>query len=149
MSQITFEDKVPLNNNSSIPRENKVTVEDINEIKRIVNEIGNATITQGNAILDSTYISSIEGNLYSKVGNVVTYAFTATVKGTWGNTITFGSGLPKPKEFTRFVALDTSNSDKPWRCAINKNGELKNWYSSVAPTNGHIIEGYVTYISID
>lgn len=41
MAQITFEDKVSLNINPSIPAKNKVQSDDINEIKDVINENDN------------------------------------------------------------------------------------------------------------
>lgn len=38
MAQITFDDKEALIDNPNIPRKNKITDDDINEIKRVVNE---------------------------------------------------------------------------------------------------------------
>lgn len=106
-------------------------------------------ISTGNANVDSNYINDVEANIYTKIGNVVTYAFTLKTKGTWNTTTIFANNLPKPKAWTRFIALDTSAEDKPMRCVITTNGELRNWYSANTPIANHIIEGYVTYITSD
>ena len=95
------------------------------------------------------YISGAENNHYEKVGKVVSYSFTMTVTGSWGTTTKFIRRLPRPKTNVRFLAIDTTNSDKILRCSLNTNGEISNAYSASAPTEGHIIEGYITYITTD
>lgn len=59
MSKITYTNKVALNENADIPNVNKITADDINEIKNVVND--NDDI----------------------VTNATTYSTTETVVGTW------------------------------------------------------------------
>ncbi len=51
MNKITFEDKVDLNNNESIAKKNKITAEDINEIKNVVNSLINEIYPIGSIYL--------------------------------------------------------------------------------------------------
>lgn len=61
MAQITYDNKVNLNTNADIPRINKVTDEDLNEIKNVVNE---------NAILNS--LSEIGLSEFTTLDSIVT-----------------------------------------------------------------------------
>ena len=105
----------------------------------------------GNAVIDTSYISYTEVNLFVKKGNIVRFDFTVQTTGTWSNTTKFATGLPKPASgsYLRFVGVDTSAGDKPIRFSINANGEVTNWYSATTPPAGHLIEGGVTYITTD
>lgn len=105
------------------------------------------TSSTGSASLDSTYIDTAEANSWSRFGNIVVFTFTLKTKGTWNNTTIFARNLPKPKTWGRFLALDTSNGDKPMRCALTNDGELRNWYSSTTPPANHIIEGSFVYVA--
>ena len=66
MAQISYTDKVALNINADIPDYNKVTPEDMNEIKSVVNE----NEVQMNGIQDA-------------ITDIQNYSTTETVVGTW------------------------------------------------------------------
>jgi hypothetical protein len=68
--------------------------------------------------------------------------------GTWGVSTAFLSQLPKPKYNTRFVGINHS-TNSIMRFEINTSGEIQNAYSTSAPSNGHTIEGQVTYITVE
>lgn len=152
VKKIEFEDKVSTIE-SSLPAINRIRDVDCNEIKDVVNNnadelSGTQTITTGTGNANSTYISNVENNHWEKVGHVVSYAFTMTATGTWNNTTSFISGLPKPKAVTRFIGVNSSNSSNPiLRAQINTNGTLQNAYSQAVPTTGQVIEGHITYIT--
>lgn len=111
-------------------------------------QMENKTIIEGTGIIDNTYISRAERNRYSRVGQVVSYSFTLTKTGTWGNTTAFITGLPKAKIETRFLALNTI-TNTPIRLVITPEGKIQNAYSSSIPEEGHLIEGQITYITSD
>lgn len=150
--KITYADKESLVT-SSLPNENKVTDDDMNEIKNVVNsnadDFENATeVTTGTGTLNSTYVSSAENNHWERVGKVVSFAFTVTVSRTWDYTTGFISGLPKPVANTRFPGVNSSNGNSPvMRFIIETNGTIKNAYSQETPTTGQTIEGQITYIT--
>lgn len=129
--------------------EKKIMVKDNNGIFETFCNEENKKITTGSATLNTSYISRAEANQFVKAGNIVRFNFTLQITGTWSNTTKFASGLPKPASWLRFVGIDTSAGDKPIRFAMNNNGEISNWYSATTPTSGHLIEGGVTYITVE
>lgn len=150
--KITYADKESLVT-SPLPNENKVTDDDMNEIKNVVNsnadDFENATeVITGTGTVNSTYISGVENNHWERVGKVVTYAFTMTANGTWGTTTEFITGLPKPVANTRFLGVNASNGNAPvMRFIIGTNGTIQNAYSQATPEAGQVIEGQITYIT--
>lgn len=66
MSKITYTNKVALNENADIPNVNKVTDDDMNEIKTVVNNNDDELIA-----------------INTKLTNLITYSTTETVVGTW------------------------------------------------------------------
>lgn len=68
MSKITYTNKVALNENIDIPNENKITDDDMNEIKTVVNNNDDELIT-----------------INTKLTNANAYSTTETVVGTWMN----------------------------------------------------------------
>ena len=103
-------------------------------------------IVTGSGTVNSNYVSKVEKNSYVKWGKVVSYNFTITIKGTWTNTTQFISGLPKAKNFSRFVGTDGSRG-LVYRLGIDTNGNILNQYSINTPTSGHVLEGQITYIT--
>ena len=103
-------------------------------------------VSTGTATIDTSYINSASTNSWERQGRVVSYHFTMKTKGTWNYTTQFLSGLPKPMAYLRFIGLDTSNNS-PMRFQIDTNGNVSNAWSTNSPTEGHIIEGDVCYIT--
>lgn len=66
MSKITYANKVAINENAEIPDINKVTDNDMNEIKNVVNNNDDESIA-----------------INTKLTNATTYSTTETVVGTW------------------------------------------------------------------
>ena len=98
MAKITFEDKVALNVNSDIADVNKCNATDLNEIKNVVNENDDNTITNTNNIANNTAnigtLSSLnttsKNNLVSAINEVntndirrSTYTTSEQVVGKW------------------------------------------------------------------
>ena len=105
-------------------------------------------ITTGSGTMNSTYTTDVENNHWERVGKVVTYAFTIRATGTWGQTTTFVTGLPKAKANTRFLGVNASNSSSPvMRFIITTDGTIQNAYSQTSPGGNQVIEGQITYIT--
>lgn len=101
-----------------------------------------------NATASNTYISNVERNIVTKYGKIITFSFTFTATSkTLDYTSVLFSGLPRPKDLVRFLALNT-NTSKILRMQINLDGSISNAYSAAEslPINNQVIEGYVTYI---
>ena len=60
-NQITYADKVALNQNSNIPDNNKVNASDMNEIKSVVNSVFNGTISTNDFSVGGTLYTSSSG----------------------------------------------------------------------------------------
>ena len=125
-------------------------------IEEIISSIENNiesmnTITTGTATMSSTYTQNVEINHYEKVGHIVSVEFTFRVKGTWGNTTEFITGLPKAKNATRFTGINSSTSYGGYnmRFVITQTGTIQNAYSQSLPNENDVVEGHVTYISTD
>lgn len=202
--KITWADKESLVTDPTIAEKNKVTDNNMNEIKSVTNknadqldetivydendittntkalikqgnykyinseidnEYGTATnrgysqeyinnttkkITTSSATVDTTYISNTEQNLITRVGQLVEFDFIFTTTGTWTSTTKMFTGLPKPNTTTkiRFIALKT-NPEVPLRFQLNADGSIQNGYSNTTISSGQIIEGHITYITID
>lgn len=147
MTKIDFTNRQgnPINDtNLNAMQDNTETA--INEVQ---SNLDNALqITTGTGTLNSTYVSSAENNHWEKSGKVVSFAFTLTVKGTWGTTTEFITGLPKSVANTRFSGVNSSNANAPvMRFIIGTNGVVQNAYSQETPTAGQTIEGQITYIT--
>lgn len=108
-----------------------------------------SSIISGVGSVNTEYISNVEHNHWERSGNVVSYAFTMTVKGTWSSTTIFVSGLPRPKQFIRGMGVIASGSGSIFRFGIGTEGNLLNQYSVTTPSVGNVIEGQITYITID
>lgn len=121
----------------------------INGVKNNIETIQNSLdVTNGSGNANSSYISATENNHWEKTGHVVSYSFTMTAKGTWGNTTQFISGLPKAAANTRFSGTNTSSAERPvLRFIITTDGAIQNAYSQTSPVAGNIIEGHITYIT--
>lgn len=104
--------------------------------------------TTGTGTINTTYIDTAENNHYEKTRNVVSYAFTVTVKGTWGANTSFISGLPRPVSNVRFVGINTVRNI-PFRAGLYTDGTIRNAYSQTTPQAGDTLEGQITYITID
>ena len=107
------------------------------------------SIMTGSGIADTTnYISNIENNHWERSGNVVSYAFTMTAKGTWSSTTRFITGLPKPVRNTRASGVN-GGTNSIFRFIINDDGSISNAYSGTTPSANNILEGQITYITKD
>lgn len=106
------------------------------------------SIETDSATMNNTYVDAVENNHYEKAGNVVSYSFTITTKGTWNATTVFASNLPAPKANTRFVATNV-NRNIPFRAEIRTDGTIRNAYSNTTPATGDVLEGHITYITDD
>lgn len=116
----------------------------INEVQSNLDDT--LEITTGIGSIDTTYASDIENNHWERVGKVVSYAFTIRATGTWGQTTTFVTGLPKPVANTRFSGINSSGN-VPFRCILGTGGTISNAYSFTTPTNNQVLEGQITYIT--
>ena len=80
-SQITYDDKMSLTT-SPLPRANKCTAEDLNEIKQVVNENGLQTDAIENNLENLTNNVT---NIITKVSNMSEYSTNETQIGIWIN----------------------------------------------------------------
>jgi hypothetical protein len=121
----------------------------IDELDSTIDELSAmSTQTAGAITANSTYISAVERNGWYKVGRVVMFWMTATVKTTWTSTCIFGSGLPAPVHNFRFIGqIATGNSNYPLRLEIADNGNIHNAYSITNPQANQTIEFSGCYIS--
>lgn len=79
MAKITYEDKVTLHENGSIPDINKVKADDMNEIKNVVNENDDNIATNTNAIGTlSNLTTTSKTNLVSAINEVNSYTLRPT-----------------------------------------------------------------------
>lgn len=154
VDKITFADKVSMIE-STLPVINRIRDVDVNEIKDVVNNNADeleaaqeniTNITTGTGTMDTTYTGATENNHWEKVGKIVSFEFTTTVKGTWTTTTQFISGLPKPATNIRFSGINSS-ADRVLRCEIRTDGTIRNAYSTTTPTANQILEGHITYIT--
>lgn len=76
IKKITYEDKIPIKTDETVARKNKITAEDINEIKEVVN--ANAESLQTNSInIESLQKENAEikqgiSNIKEKIGDIDT-----------------------------------------------------------------------------
>lgn len=116
----------------------------INEVQSNLDDT--LEVTTGIGSINTTYASDIENNHWERVGKIVSYAFTIRATGTWGQTTTFVTGLPKPVANTRFSGINSSGN-VPFRCILGTDGTISNAYSFTTPTNNQVLEGQITYIT--
>ena len=166
LNKITYDNKVALDPQPSIANVNKCTDSDLNEIKSVVNsaidqvdtntsDIGDIqtditnmqTITEGTGTPNSTYVSAVENNKWTRYGNMVCFSFIITTNTTWDLTSVIFSGLPRAKNGARFMGL-WADRTTPLRLEITENGELKNSWGE-CPTTSSTAEGYICYITKD
>lgn len=119
-----------------------------NTLYNITNDYTASTIRSGTGTLSTTYISNAEFNHWERVGNVVSYAFTITAKGTWTTNNGFVSGLPKPVASIRFTGINHSRNI-PMRFEVLNDGQIRNAYSTTTPSANDTLEGQITYITSD
>lgn len=119
-------------------------------LNKIENELASldpaVPYTTGSGTINTTYVNTAEHNHYEKTRNVVSYAFTITVKGTWNNTTTFVSGLPAPVSNVRFSGINHGRNI-PFRMEIRTDGTIRNAYSQTTPSVNDTLEGQITYIT--
>ena len=111
MSKITYANKVAINENAEIPNINKVTDNDMNEIKIVVNNNDDDMIT-----------------INTKLTNATTYSTTETVVGTWAD------GKPIYRKIYEFSNISPSDT-KYTALGIDNLYRIVNWSGSVE-TNG-------------
>lgn len=76
IKKITYEDKIPIKTDETVARKNKVTAEDFNEIKEVVN--ANAESLQTNSInieslqKENAEIKQETSNIQEKIGDIDT-----------------------------------------------------------------------------
>lgn len=99
MAQITYADKVALNENPNINAINKVQDTDMNEIKEVVNENETKILL---AVTDTAPANCDTGDMYYNTTDDLIY--TATATDTWSST-----GVA-PTENTLYVVLTTQTS---------------------------------------
>lgn len=87
MGKITYEDKQNLNTNESILKINKVTDNDMNEIKQVVNENDDLLQTVSNVSIEEAKLEPNSGYIKYKNGLMLQWkSQTVTAGGTsWGN----------------------------------------------------------------
>lgn len=107
MSKITYTNKVALNENADIPNINKVTDNDMNEIKTVVNNNDDELTT-----------------INTKLTNATTYSTTETVVGTWTN------GKPIYRKIYEFSNI-SPNDTKYTALGIDNLYRIVNWGGSV------------------
>lgn len=117
----------------------------ISEVQQDITDI--QTITEGAGTPNSTYVSSVENNKWTRYGDVVCFGFIIATNNTWDLTSVIFSGLPKAKNGLRFMGL-WADTTTPLRLEINENGELKNSWGT-CPTGSQTVEAYVCYITKD
>lgn len=103
-NQITYTDKVALNDNPLIPDINKCKADDMNEIKSKHNGCMNGSIPMGNVVVDSVRSKNLF-NLYSKIIGTVdaTYSYiTDGIRVTNTNSSTTNNII-------RIIAIDITN----------------------------------------
>ena len=92
-NQITYDDKVALNDNPLIPDINKCKADDMNEIKSVVNGTINGTLYQGNIRVESVESKNLLNNDNPEIS---TTGITWTGSGATHNlttTVSFGGGV--------------------------------------------------------
>lgn len=99
MAKITYENKVALNENPEIADENKITDNDMNEIKQAVNTNENKILL---AISDTAPSTCATGDLYYNTTSKK--IFEATGTNTWGTTGT------NPTPNTIYILFDTKTT---------------------------------------
>lgn len=99
MAQITYQDKVTLNQEASIPDINKVNDTDMNQIKNVVNTNETKLLL---AVASSAPESCSTGDMYFNTTTNLIY--TATATDTWGTTGT------TPTSTTIYVVLSTNST---------------------------------------
>ena len=99
MAQITYENKVALNQNPNVQAINKVQDTDMNEIKNVVNSNETKVLL---AVTDTAPAQCSTGDMYYDTTDDLIY--TATGTNTWGST-----GVA-PTENTIYVVYDTQTA---------------------------------------
>lgn len=132
MSKITYTNKVALNENADIPNVNKVTDDDMNEIKTVVNNNDDELTTINTNLTNATTYSTDEIRVGTWINNKPIYRKVLT------GTLPIGSG---ENVFT------ISNAN-----IINFNGMVKSTYDQWWPIPSIYSEDnyrIYTYISLD
>lgn len=131
MSKITYTNKVAINENADIPNVNKVTDDDMNEIKTVVNN-------------NDDELTTINTNLT----NLITYSTTETVVGTWidGKTI-YRKVIQYNKTSNGQVDLSLSsygitNIENIW---LNQNSFIKTNGNEWKAVNTYESDSYFTF----
>ena len=129
MAQITYQDKVALNTLTDVNNVNKITADDMNEIKRVVNELGADTGWQ-NITYEHTYSSYDASGFnplqYRKIGNQV--FVRGMIKSTTTNPVGANASagtLPATAKPAKGVYFIVNNADVPISTNINASGEIR------------------------
>ena len=112
MSKITYTNKVAINENAEIPNINKVTDNDMNEIKAVVNNNDDELIT-----------------INTKLTNATTYSTSETVVGTWLDN----------KPLYRKVYIENNPTTGAWaHVDTDNNYEIKTYKGFYQRTNNRL-----------
>lgn len=131
MAQITYQDKVALNTLDDVNNVNKITADDMNEIKQVVND--NYDYFAGGSWQDISYIntySSYDASLnplqYKKIGNQV--FVRGMIKSTATNPIGYYASagvLPSTARPAKAVYFLVNNAGSPITTDIGPTGEIR------------------------
>ena len=117
-NQITYDDKVALNENPLIPNINKCKADDMNEIKNKHNGCMNGSIPMGNVVVDSIRSKNILAEL--NAGDVTNFAV--------GQVPSFSSSLNRATVYPIFIEV---SSNKSYSVSINTGYEFALIYCDI------------------